>query len=104
MKYLIIPLLALLVLPLVFTSTPTEIIKLKTFDALVKTQTESGNFVSLNNTEKDMRQEGGWPLPRKRLAEINNLLLAYGATGVGWVIAFPQPCLLYTSPSPRDRG
>lgn len=91
MKYLIIPLLSLLILPLVFTSTPTEIIKLKTFDALVKAQTESGNFVILNINEKDIQNEGGWPLPRKRLAEINDLLLAYGATGVGWVIAFPQP-------------
>lgn len=91
MKYLILPLLLLLSLPLVFVSTPTEILKLKTFDALVKEQTESGNFVILNITENNLQNEGGWPLPRTRLAELNELLLAKGATGVGWVIAFPQP-------------
>jgi len=91
MKYLILPLLILLTLPLVFVSTPTEILKLKTFDTLVKPQTESGNFVILNITETDLQKEGGWPMPRSRLAELNELLLAKGATGVGWVIAFPQP-------------
>ena len=91
MKYFILPLLILLTLPLVFVSTPTEILKLKTFDTLVKPQTESGNFVILNITETDLQKEGGWPMPRSRLAELNELLLAKGATGVGWVIAFPQP-------------
>jgi len=91
MKYLILPLLILLTLPLVFVSTPTEILKLKTFDTLVKPQTESGNFVILNITETDLQKEGGWPMPRSRLAELHELLLAKGATGVGWVIAFPQP-------------
>jgi len=91
MKYLILPLLILLTLPLVFVSTPTEILKLKTFDTLVKPQTESGNFVILNITETDLQKEGGWPMPRSRLAELNELLLAKGATGVGWVVAFPQP-------------
>ena len=91
MKYLILPLLILLTLPLVFVSTPTEILKLKTFDTLVKPQTESGNFVILNITETDLQKEGGWPMPRSRLAELHELLLAKGASGVGWVIAFPQP-------------
>ena len=35
--------------------------------------------------------EGGYPLPRKRLAEIQNELINQGALGVGWVISFPQP-------------
>ena len=91
MKKLIIPLLAILVLPLVFQSTPTEILKLKTFDAFVKEQSPSGNFVVLNITEEDVEREGGYPLPRKRLADIQLELLGKGALGVGWVISFPQP-------------
>ena len=57
MKYLILPLLLTLTLPLVFVSTPTEILKLKTFDALVKEQTESGNFVILNITEDNFHNQ-----------------------------------------------
>ena len=91
MKKLIIPLLAILVLPLVFQSTPTEILKLKTFDAFVKEQSPSGNFVVLNITEEDVEREGGYPLPRKRLADIQLEILGKGALGVGWVISFPQP-------------
>ena len=44
MKKLILPILILLSLPLLFESTPTEIIKLKTFDALIKTPEPSGNL------------------------------------------------------------
>ena len=54
MKKLILPILILLSLPLLFESTPTEIIKLKTFDALIKTPVPSGNFVILNITEEDI--------------------------------------------------
>ena len=86
--YIVIPLLAL---PMLFQSTPTEIIKLKTFDALIKEQQPSGNFMILNITEEDVEREGGWPLPRKRLAEIQLDILGKGALGVGWVISFPQP-------------
>ena len=81
----------LLALPMLFQSTPTEIIKLKTFDALIKTQQPSNNFMILNITEEDVEREGGWPLPRKRLAEIQLDILGKGALGVGWVISFPQP-------------
>ena len=90
MNKLIIPLLLLLSLPLVFQSVPTEILKLKTFDALVKEYEPSGNFVVLNITEEDIEREGGYPLPRQRLAEIQLELLGKGALGVGWVISFPQ--------------
>ena len=90
MKKLILPILILLSLPLLFESTPTEIIKLKTFDALIKTPEPSGNFVILNITEEDIEREGGYPLPRERLAEIQIDLLDRGAIGVGWVISFPQ--------------
>ena len=90
MKRYIIPLLILLALPLLFQSTPTEIIKLKTFDALIKTPEPSGNFVILNITEDDVEREGGYPLPRDRLANIQLELLGKGALGVGWVISFPQ--------------
>ena len=90
MKKLIVPLLTILSLPLVFQSTPTEILKLKTFDSLVKIQEPSGNFVILNITENDVEKEGGWPLPRRRLAQIQVDLLNKGAIGVGWVVSFPQ--------------
>ena len=73
-----------------FQSTPTEILKLKTFDALVKQQQESGNFVILNITEEDVTKEGGWPFPRRTLAKIQVDLINEGAVGVGWVISFPQ--------------
>ena len=91
MKKLIIPLLVILVLPLVFQTTPTEILKLKVFDTFIKEQQPSGNFVILNITEEDVEREGGYPLPRKRLADIQLELLGKGALGVGWVISFPQP-------------
>ena len=84
MKKLIIPILLLLALPIVFQSTPTEILKLKTFDALVKQQPESGNFVILNITEEDVAKEGGWPFPRRTLAKIQVDLINEGAVGVGW--------------------
>jgi len=91
MKRLIYILIPLLALPMLFQSTPTEILKLKVFDALIKTQQPSNNFMILNITEEDVEREGGWPLPRKRLAEIQLDILGKGALGVGWVISFPQP-------------
>ena len=90
MKRLLLPVLIMLSLPLLFQSTPTEILKLKTFDALIQTPEESGNFTILNITEEDVEREGGWPLPRQRLAEIQLQILGKGAVGVGWVISFPQ--------------
>ena len=90
MKKLILPILVLLSLPLIFKSTPTEIIKLRTFDTFVKQYEPSGNFVILNITEEDVEREGGYPLPRQRLAEIQIDLINKGAIGVGWVMSFPQ--------------
>ena len=90
MKKLLLPILIILALPLVFQSTPTEILKLKVYDTFIKIPEESGNFVILNITEDDVEREGGWPLPRERLAEIHIDLLNEGAVGVGWVISFPQ--------------
>ena len=91
MKYFIIPLVVMLSLPLIFQSTPTETLKLKTFDRFVKEYEPSGYFTILNITEDDIQREGGYPLPRQRLAEIHVELLNKGALGVGWVISFPQP-------------
>jgi len=88
---LLLPILIILSLPLVFQSTPTEILKLKIFDAFVTTPEPSGNFVILNITEEDVEREGGYPLPRQRLAEIQIDLINKGAIGIGWVISFPQP-------------
>jgi adenylate cyclase len=79
------------VLPLLYQSTPTEILKLKVFDYLVPKQQPSGYFTILNITEEDIANEGGWPLPRKRLGEIHTDIIAKGAIGVGYVISFPQP-------------
>ena len=91
MKYKIfISLLLLLSLPLIYQSTPTELIKLRTFDKFVKDYEPSGNFVILNITEEDVEREGGYPFPRRRLAEIQVDLINNGAIGVGWVISFPQ--------------
>ena len=80
-----------LVVPLLFSWNALEIIKLKTFDAYVPQKEPSGYFTILNITEDDIEREGGYPLPRQRLAEIQVDLLNKGAIGVGWVMAFPQP-------------
>lgn len=90
MKRFLLPIITLLSLPLIFQSTPTEILKLKTFDTFVKKYEPSGNFVILNITEEDVENEGGYPFPRRRLAEIQVDLINEGAVGVGWVISFPQ--------------
>mgnify|MGYP001409269341 FL=1 len=68
-----------------------QTLKLKTFDALVPEQEPSEYFTILNITEKDIANEGGYPLSRQTLAQIQINLLRKGAIGVGWVIAFPQP-------------
>jgi len=90
-KFVILFLVVLLGAPLVYQVMPYEVLKLKTFDALVTKQEPSGNFTILNITEEDVDKEGGYPFPRKRLAEIQIQLLEAGAIGVGWVIAFPHP-------------
>ena len=77
-------------LPLVYQITPLEILKLKTFDALIPEQKPSGYFTVLNITEDDITREGGYPLPRQRLAEIQTQIINRGAIGSGWTIAFPQ--------------
>ena len=84
-------LLGILTLPLIFNLTPLEVLRLKTFDAVIETPEPSGNFVILNITEEDVRERGGYPFPRQDLAEIHRQLLNEGALGVGWVILFPQP-------------
>ena len=91
MKKLIFIILPILLAPLVFKANFVEVIKLRTFDALVKEYDQSGFFTILNITEEDVAREGGYPLPRQRLAEIHIELLQKGALGVGWVLAFPQP-------------
>jgi len=85
------PLLALLCVPLLFNSVPLEILRLKTFDALIETPVSSGHFTILNITEDDLNEEGGYPLPRQRLAEIHQDIIDAGAYGVGWVMLFPHP-------------
>lgn len=90
MKKLILPILIILALPLVFQSIPTEILKLKTFDALVKEQEPSGNFIILNITEEDVRKRGGFPFPRRDLAQIQIDLINEGAIGIGWALSFSE--------------
>ncbi len=80
----------LLTLPLLFNWQALEVLKLKTFDALVQTPDPSGWFVTLDITEEDVALAGGWPYPRQDLARIQLDLLDAGALGVGWVVAFPQ--------------
>ena len=84
-------LLVVLVFPFVQNWTALEILKLKTFDALVEDKEPSGYFTILNITEDDITREGGYPLSRQRLSKIQIELLQKGALGVGWVVAFPQP-------------
>ena len=92
MKKAIVTALALILLiPVIWQVSIFEVIKLRTFDALVETKQETGNFVVLNITEEDIEREGGYPLPRERLAEIHADLFRAGATGIGWGISFPQP-------------
>ena len=90
MKKLIFIILIILIIPLVYQSTPIEILKLKTFDTFVKKYEPSNNFVILNITEQDVEDEGGYPFPRRRLAEIQIELINKGALGIGWVMSFPQ--------------
>lgn len=82
--------IGVLCLPLLFNWQALEVLKLKTFDALVQTPDSSGWFVTLDITEEDVALAGGWPYPRKDLARIQLDLLKAGALGVGWVVAFPQ--------------
>jgi adenylate cyclase len=78
----------LLGLPMYYQATPLQILKLKTFDYLIPEKKPTGYFTILNITDQDVRAEGGYPFPRKRLAEIQTQLVDKGALGVGWVIAF----------------
>ena len=80
----------ILCIPLLFNWQALEILKLKTFDALVQTPEPSGVFVTLDITEEDVSMMGGWPFPRQDLARIHLDLIDAGAMGVGWVVAFPQ--------------
>ena len=87
-------LLVLLAMPLIFQPTFYQVLKLKTFDALVEEREPSNYFSILNITEQDVEEEGGYPLPRKRLAEIQNELINQGALGVGWVYPFLNQIVL----------
>ena len=78
--------MALLVLPVLFGSLPTEILKLRSFDAFVKPQEPSGNFVIVNISQADIERLGGWPLTRQQLADIHIDLLNEGPRGVGYGI------------------
>ena len=66
-------------------------LKLRIYDFFVQEHEQSGYFTVLNITEEDIEKEGGWPLPRERLGEIQTAMMFKGALGVGWVVAFPQP-------------
>tara|TARA_A100001515_G_scaffold137799_1_gene130780 strand:- start:2798 stop:4546 length:1749 start_codon:yes stop_codon:yes gene_type:complete len=90
-KRLILIILPILLLPVYLQVDLTQVLKLRTFDALIERQEPSGFFTILNITEQDITEEGGYPLPRQRLAEIHVELLNKGALGVGWVMSFPQP-------------
>tara|TARA_R110002110_G_scaffold9079_2_gene44837 strand:+ start:383 stop:2155 length:1773 start_codon:yes stop_codon:yes gene_type:complete len=81
----------LFTLPLLLNWSALEVLRLKTFDALIAQPTPSGHFVVLDITEEDIAREGGWPFPRQTLASLQNELMARGALGVGWVVLFPQP-------------
>ena len=90
MKKVIPALLFFLALPLLMQWQALEILKLKTFDALVQKQEPTGYFAVLDLDEEFINNEGGYPLPRSRLAEIHVDILRAGAMGVGWAFTFPQ--------------
>ena len=89
-KWLSLLSIPILCLPLLFNFQALEVLKLKVFDALVHTPDPTGYFVTLDITEEDVAEAGGWPFPRQDLARIHNELMDAGAMGVGWVVAFPQ--------------
>ena len=91
MKKVLLVLVIVLFIPFIAQINILQILKLKTFDALVPEQQPSDYFTILNITEEDIANEGGYPLSRQTLAQIQINLLRKGAIGVGWVIAFPQP-------------
>ena len=93
MKKSVILLIASIILALPYIYQPSwyDTLKLKTFDRLVKKQEPSGYFTILNITEQDVVNEGGYPFPRQRLAEIQKKLYSKGAIGIGWVVAFTEP-------------
>ena len=86
----LLPLILVLSLPILFEFKPYEILKLKTFDSLIPKQQPSGYFTVLNITDDDINREGGYPLSRQRLSEINAQVIKKGAIGVGWVVTFPN--------------
>ena len=61
-----------------------------TYNTYITKYEPSNNFVILNITEQDVEDEGGYPFPRRRLAEIQIELINKGALGIGWVMSFPQ--------------
>ena len=91
MKKILLVLVIVLFIPFIMQINILQVLKLKTFDALVPEQEPSDYFTILNITEDDIANEGGYPLSRQTLAQIQINLLRKGAIGVGWVIAFPQP-------------
>lgn len=92
MKKTTIGLLAtLLFVALIYPPTIVEVVKLRTFDYFVNTEEPTGNIVLLNLTEDDIHNEGGWPFPRERLAQIHIDLLNAGAASVSWVAVFSEP-------------
>jgi len=86
-----ITLIGLLTLPLLFNLAPLEVMRLKTFDALVTTPEPTEYFSILNIDEQFLDDQGGYPLPRETLAKIHKDIIDAGALGVGWVMLFPHP-------------
>ena len=82
MKKYILPILVTLLVPMLMQWTILDVIKLRTFDYFVDTPDPSGNFTILNITEQDVEDEGGYPFPRKRLAEIHQKIMNSGALGI----------------------
>ena len=88
-------LLGILTLPLLFNSPALEVLRLKTFDAVVETPNATGHFTILNITEEDLDNLGGYPLPRQDLARFIKTLwmqelmvlggLCYSHMQIEWV-------------------
>ena len=69
-------LLGLLTIPLATQVGSSEILKLKVFDAFVEKHKPSEYFTIINIDESTIQAEGGWSLPRSRIAEITEEIFA----------------------------
>ncbi len=73
---------------------PFELLELKTYDLRLISRGKirpSGDIVLAVIDEKSLEKEGRWPWPRKKLAQMVNILSQEGARVIGFDIGFLEP-------------